>query len=71
MYSYMLDYAKHNGTFLKTVELIRHLNIGIIFLCMGKMNVYGNDAYATLSQFWLAVQHSVKSTISWLVDVGK
>ena len=24
-----------------------------------------NDAYTTLSQFWLAVQHSVKSTGSW------
>ena len=30
-----------------------------------------NDAYTTLSQFWLAGHHSVKSTDSWLVDVGK
>ena len=29
-----------------------------------------NDAYTTLSQFWLAVQHSVKSTESWLVYIG-
>ena len=26
-----------------------------------------NDAYTTLSEIWLAVQHSVKSTASWLV----
>ena len=30
-----------------------------------------NNSYTTLGQFWLAVQHSVKSTASWLVDVGK
>ena len=28
------------------------------------------DVYTTLSQFWLAVQHSVKSTASWLVYIG-
>ena len=28
------------------------------------------DAYTTLSQFWLAAQHSAKSTASWLVIIG-
>ena len=30
-----------------------------------------NDACITVGQFWLAVQHSVKSTASSLVDVEK
>ena len=29
-----------------------------------------NEAYTTLSQFWLAIQHSVKSAASWLVYNG-
>ena len=28
------------------------------------------DAYTTLSQFWLAAQHSAKSTASWSVNIG-
>ena len=28
-----------------------------------------NDAYTTISQFSLAVQHSVNSTASWLVHI--
>ena len=39
---------------------IGHTNIGISFLYIENFN----NAYTTLSVFWLAVRHSVKSTAS-------
>ena len=47
-------------------DWIGHVNIGIIFLS----SEIPNDAYTTPSQFWLAVQHSVKSTASLLAHIG-
>ena len=62
-YSHIHKLCHIRSQLQNTEETIGHVEIGIIFFLLENPN----DACKTFSQFWLAGQHSVKSTASWLV----